>query len=248
MAEDQFDNFGESAPISQAFREYCYAAVRTEARIRIHSGDLTETLSIERDLRLLHAAIGLAGELIEFREAIGRIKPQDGKFDSTKLTCRTKGDKWLELAGELGDMLWYTGMLAIIQGAEDMEMGPNAFSRIATVPGDTLLGKSLRLLDTLVCDIVDNVKGLVYYHRDNIERRDECSRRLRGLIPDMVFVLGVLFDCYFTSEDKSPWGNVKFLMRSNIAKLQQRYPEKFTSDAAANRDTDAEFKAIATAE
>jgi NTP pyrophosphatase (non-canonical NTP hydrolase) len=241
--------FPPEQSISEALEEYQALAIRTEARIDIKTGDITELLPLENDFRLLHAALGLSGEMLELLEAMGRIEPTDGKVEAAKLVNRRKGDKWFELAGELGDLVWYAALLAD-SGSDPLTVIARRMcvSRLATVRAETLLGKTKIVLQGAVCRVVDNAKGAVYYHRSNEARQEACRKAIRDTIPDILFALGFLFDSYFTLEDQSPWANLKWLMRTNIAKLAARYPDKFTSDGAANRDTEAEFNAIATAE
>lgn len=240
--------FPPEQSISDALWQYQALAMRTEARIGV-TGEITEGSHLENDFRLLHAALGLSGEMLELLEAMARIEPTDSKVEATKLVNRKKGDKWFELAGELGDMLWYTALLAASE-AIPLVISPRRIcgSRLATVRAETLLGKTKIVLRDAVCRVVDNVKGVVYYHRANEDRQEACRGTIRDTIPDILFALGFLFDSYFILEDQSPWANLKWLMRTNIAKLAARYPDKFTSDGAANRDTEAEFNAIATAE
>ncbi len=75
-------------------------------------------------------------------------------------------------------------------------------------------------------ELIDALKKHIYYGRD----LDEVN--LKEEMGDMLWYMAILCDVLGTSFDE--------LTDMNIAKLRKRYPEKFTSDKAINRDLGTE--------
>lgn len=88
-------------------------------------------------IRLLHAVLGLAGELSEFREALE-------SNDTTNL---------LE---ELGDFFWY---LAIIENILNLEFGENDNTLLTEGSSTDLLND----LEYYICSMVDSLKRQIFY-------------------------------------------------------------------------------------
>jgi NTP pyrophosphatase (non-canonical NTP hydrolase) len=88
-----------------------------------------------------------------------------------------------------------------------------------------LLHAALGLV-TEASELADILKKHIFYGKllDRVHVREEVG--------DGLWYAGVAIDVLRTTMDE--------VMSGNISKLKQRYPEKFTEDAAINRDTDAE--------
>jgi len=75
-------------------------------------------------------------------------------------------------------------------------------------------------------EIVDVLKKHIFYGKpiDEVNLREELG--------DSMWYVGLAVDVLRTTMDE--------IMTTNIAKLRARYPEKFTEEAALNRNLDAE--------
>ena len=65
--------FPQDQPIGEAIEQYRALAVRTEAKVIVGTGGGIAVMQIENNYRLMHAAIGLAGEMLELQEAMNKF-------------------------------------------------------------------------------------------------------------------------------------------------------------------------------
>ena len=85
-------------------------------------------------------------------------------------------------------------------------------------------------ISTEAGELLDVLKKHIYYGTsiDEINMMEECS--------DLLYYIGVILSRLgYTFEE---------VMQINIEKLQARYPEKFTSENAINRDLEKERKIL----
>lgn len=106
----------------------------------------------------------------------------------------------------------------------------------APVPSGVMNEKMWRLLHgaigmaTETGELQDQIKKNFFYGKplDTANVLEECG--------DVLWYIAVALDsCGYTMEQA---------MERNIFKLKQRYPDKFTTDKALNRDLDAERRAL----
>lgn len=86
-------------------------------------------------------------------------------------------------------------------------------------------------LVTESAEFLDALKKHLFYGKpvDVTNLKEECG--------DLFWYLAILADAMGEA-------NFTNMMQQNIAKLRQRYPEKFTEEAATTRDLDAERKIL----
>lgn len=128
---------------------------------------------------------------------------------------------------ELGDIAWYLALGFHATGL-DFEnctiYAPEEF--YATVRGEDFL-------DTLIIyatELLDMVKKQVFYGREiNTGKAHDCLIMLKNSMHHGL----ELSDGDITLDD---------IITANVKKLKARFPEKFTEDAANNRDVKEEYK------
>ena len=169
-----------------------------------------------RSNNLLHMEAGIAGEFLG--EAVDILK---------KTFAYKKPLDKVHLGEELADTVWYCAGVETINKLPEMEM---CFD-----------GESLAIIETIKNQTITYVKEGVELRKSSIET--EClgvilaNKRAvdsssRGAILAIVGIcMGI---CEVLEIDF--WQ----ALTNNISKLQVRYPEKFTEEAALNRDLAAE--------
>lgn len=87
-------------------------------------------------------------------------------------------------------------------------------------------------LQTEVGELVDRFKREIFYNKkpDNTNVKEELG--------DILWYMSILLDCYGLTYEE--------VMEANIAKLAKRYPDKFNSEDAVNRDLDIERQVLET--
>jgi len=179
----------------------------------------------EAMLDIIHMRLGIVSEIEEFISA-----------------CR-KGDK-VGMGEELVDMLWYMGNdlnILLKTGYINSEIY-NTFAKIqfgispmATDGGFKLNEgepgwfSSLVFNTSILCDLLK--KDLAYSRTPDVITYVKAMNYLFGSINNLALSNGI---------------NLEEFMEKVIIKLRNRYPEKFTEEAAINRDTDAERKILET--
>jgi NTP pyrophosphatase (non-canonical NTP hydrolase) len=120
---------------------------------------------------------------------------------------------------ELGDTLWYLALIARVLGHDSFE----PFRRSA--------GDLYSEITEPVADIADVAKRWKFYGSEpDVEKLTVAVSVIIGSVAGAAERDGVAMDR---------------LAASNIYKLRQRYPDRFTQAAAENRDTEKEIAAVA---
>lgn len=127
---------------------------------------------------------------------------------------------------ELGDILWYVAIVASVFELDEIEKLILLCNRelVEEDPFRALLGSAGEGLDC--------IKRNLFYGLDLDEARFGQH------------VGSVLYAVQILAEDEG-W-TLDDLKQANIGKLSARYPEKFTTEAAVNRDVAAEMEAVGT--
>jgi hypothetical protein len=123
---------------------------------------------------------------------------------------------------ELGDIYWYLAILH--RDIPGIERGDERYA-LKQNP----LNHAIRLT-VFSTELLDQLKKKIYYGKDFDIKE---ANRLVNTIED--HLSGVAVEYKFTKED---------ILETNINKLKARYGEKFSSDAAINRDLDTERKTL----
>lgn len=204
--------------------QYQKLCARTEcdqwrARLRYMQADAG--LDLMAPIRINHGLIGLIGEVGEIVEVCEVLR---------------KGETpdWLHLKEELGDACWY---LALICNACNFDLASCALGQM--VRCDYTNGSQLGRLDEAVCFITKetgNLAGYVerwlHYGKDlDLGSVYKTVARLFAYIDAICFLAGC---------------TLHLIWESNIAKLKQRYPDKYSDFLAdeVNRNREAERLAI----
>lgn len=168
-------------------------------------------------LNLLHTRLGIVSEISEL------------------ITAITNKDK-VNAGEELGDMLWYVANdLNICLKAEFINQEEynklanynfNHFFQATNGGTGNTLNIWLNCITYNSCELADYVKKYLAYQKpmDKVKYLKSVEYLL-GAINNVAATLGIEITEY---------------MDKIIAKLMKRYPEKFNSEQAINRDTDAE--------
>ncbi len=171
-------------------------------------------------MRMLHGALGLASEIGELLE------------------WRAKGsqNKHRELE-EIGDMLWYASILMDVFGwnwdrvwFHNTDITKNFMGRtepLRTVMTTIEIVNNLSFSISSICDVV---KKSVMCGRDTI------SADVRTHLEVLCYCLGAYTRWHGSDIDT--------VMATNIAKLKNRYPYKYSDELSLNRDLDAEEKIL----
>jgi NTP pyrophosphatase (non-canonical NTP hydrolase) len=166
--------------------------------------------------RLLHAALGVAGEVGELVDHYKRHIFYGAPIDR------------VNVIEECGDLLWFC-TLAYDQVRIDISYAVEACGGASSAYADAA---PLALLCRLQ-GFAAHVFGCVGMERNN---DSPFWYGIRGDVREIVcLVRALLATVGATLEDA---------MRANTAKLAKRYPDKFTREHALNRDLDAERAAL----
>lgn len=156
-----------------------------------------------KQLQLVHALLGMTGELGEILNAEEDIENLDE---------------------EIGDTMWYLALAAdaLHFELEELDKGYTSDDPYQDLP-------------IAMSKFVDHIKRHLFYRTEI--RTEECSK----MLSDILGCLQSLSDLY----GGRPF---ELSLTANIAKLSARYPEKFTEEAAVNRNIKAETEAFRNAE
>lgn len=190
-------------------KQYCRLAERTEAdpiTVSIAGVDA-------KDIRALHAAMGLvteAGELLEI------FNFPDHEVDAPG-----------HIEEEVGDLFWYVAVL-INSGwiSGDQVRFIRKYARRQWMDDKKKLNSHelARLLSISAASLMDALKKRLWY-----------GKALESEEPAIINILEALFMfCCVRGLDRGK------ILDANIAKLKLRYPEKFDQHLALNRDVQGE--------
>lgn len=127
---------------------------------------------------------------------------------------------------ELWDVLWYFAILCDNLNYFDFEFGNEIIIKLENV-NDYIFE-----INDLTINILDSVKKSLFYKKElNIELLKERLSKLFNLTESVITFL---------------WGNIEKTAITNIEKLRARYPEKFSTEKAVNRDLETERNILET--
>ena len=190
--------------------EYQKLAERTSATATNQGCEDVVNRMGDREVRLLHGAMGLCTEVGELFENLIAQVISGGPPDLTNIV------------EELGDGYWYA---AEIYNALDLEMP----TPVITPRGDITVFDNvydLFRLATIAGSVQDALKRTLFYGAPlNVDLIENMTAEFILLSAKILLGEGI---------------SVESVMEKNIAKLQARFPDKFDSDKALNRDLAAE--------
>lgn len=179
-----------------------------------------ERINNDRMIRLLHAGLGMSSELSELIDAYANGD--------------NNAPDWVNVAEEGLDCNWYCTVAVNALGFDHEEIskfekdGPD-HPQIEK-HSITALGGAIAALTCCVGDFNDQIKKHLFYGRElNLEKMKQSLQQICMAIAGICFVSGT---------------TIEQGRETNIAKLRKRYPDKFTEDAALNRNLEAERKIL----
>lgn len=130
------------------------------------------------------------------------------------------------LIEEVGDVFWYLALahdaLGLDFERDEIEIDLDTWNPRGESP--------IESLSIYTTDLLDMVKKQVFYGRPIDLQKAELT----------LFTLKAVLKAALIMEDIDP----KAVLQANVNKLTTRYPEKFTEEAANNRDVKAEYAAM----
>ena len=199
------------------FKQYTAGALRTESTL---SPLAPEVESIGLSNRLYHAILGLCTEMHEVYDAIELKDPNT--WDNVNL---------LE---EFGDQFWYLAIAAdelkITKQINDFKVESVDNATLCNPMSKYIFIKNLRQLQA---GLLDTCKKVMFYGKQlDLE-----------VVKENIFTQYLMLraNIILISQDEE---TIDSVMHINLAKLKQRYPEKFDGYKAEIRDLDAERKIL----
>ena len=207
---------------------YVAGALRTES---LQAGLPASAL---HDRRILHACVGLATELIELEAWLDGGWTNTDHAEISKLSSQldpATPDRLMKarnrlVVEEIGDMIWY---MALLVDALDL---PIKEVFLPANPASLLLAMDpVRNLKMAVGQVIDDIgKRHVFYGK--VLDRQILIQQLSSLAYGLTRVARLADSTLVRAGQR------------NHAKLEARYPERFTSQAALSRDREAEHAAL----
>lgn len=205
------------------FKEYVVEVLKTESN---NFEKISERMTKERNIRLLHASMGVCTEVGELFEMLA--KP---KLDLTNLQ------------EEVGDSYWYLGV-----AVNELQIDPDQFMEKVMARTQKFsffqrifIAKSMRVLisrSTMsACQMLDLMKKGVFYGPKEGKPEIDTARMEDLMVETMAYLVDLLNLTYFNHEKA---------MDVNIAKLQKKRFKtgKFTEGEAHNRNLAEEHKVL----
>ncbi len=147
-------------------------------------------------------------------------------FEALFIKWKTGEVDLVNVREELWDVLWYFAILSDNLGYFDFEFDTEISVKLENV-NDYIFE-----INDLTINILDSVKKSLFYKKElNIELLKERLTKLFELTKSVITFL---------------WWNIEKTAITNIEKLRARYPEKFTSENAINRDLKTERDILET--
>lgn len=212
--------------------DYILNAIRTESPYQ-PGFSLTE-----QGFRFAHAAIGICTEVGELRHWMS-INAGELQAAATVTTDGQPGPVWeippglmLNAREELGDVQWYVAIGTHTFGFDLASMDDHAALDYAhpPFPDYGTLDDIFEDLVIVSAELLNQAKRHVWYHKE-LDQTEVL--RLLTQVNSETYWLGRTLGLDMPS-----------IRETNIAKLRTRYPQKFTTDAAINRDLGAENKTL----
>ena len=199
------------------FKQYTAGALRTESTL-IPLTTYVEDRGLSN--RLYHAILGLCTEMHEIYDAIELKDPNT--WDNVNL---------LE---EFGDQFWYIAIAAdelkITKQINDFKVESIDNATLCNPMSKYIFIKNLRQLQA---GLLDTCKKVMFYGKQlDLE-----------VVKENIFTQYLMLraNIVLISQDEE---TIDSVMHINLAKLKQRYPEKFDGYKAEIRDLDAERKIL----
>ena len=199
------------------FKQYTAGALRTESTLCPLAPEVED-----RGLsnRLYHAILGLCTEMHEVYDAIELKDPNT--WDNVNLL-----EEW-------GDSMWYLAIAAdelkITKQINDFKVESVDQVTLCNPMSKYIFIKSLRQLQA---GLLDTCKKVMFYGKQlDLEVVKE------NIFTQYLMIRGII---ELISQDPE---TIDSVMHINLAKLKQRYPEKFDGYKAEIRDLDAERKIL----
>lgn len=195
-------------------KEYESNAIKTE------STDLEPIKGrvTDRIVRLLHAGLGMSSELSELIDA----------------TVKDDGPDWVNISEENSDLAWYCAVAVNAMGFDHEEV--SKFEKEADLHPEVkkhsimALNGAVAALTCSVGDYNDLLKKHLFYGKPlNEEKLKQSLQQLCMALAGIAIISGTTIE-----EGRA----------TNIAKLKARYGDKFTENAALNRDLETERKIL----
>jgi len=205
------------------FKEYQEKAKRTLPNLhtKYFSGAFVDCPVPAHMLNIVHTRLGIVSEI---EELIIAIQKKDT----------------VNIGEELGDMLWYIANDLTICKASGFLDSTNyekftktKFGKPMSTDGGYMVEEGFPWLSSITKNssaLCDDVKKYLAYGK---------SMDLSKYIKNIDYLLGAVNNTAMSFDV-----NLEEYMDKNTAKLMGRYPEKFTEEAAINRDTDNERKIL----
>jgi NTP pyrophosphatase (non-canonical NTP hydrolase) len=192
-------------------KEYVKNVLITEAREMI---TLQERFSQIDNIRLLHAAMGLSSELAEIQTMVDSSVPETGGIDV------------VNLKEEMGDLLWYMGVIVDVMKFDPDEVFA---SRQEGYGAEEDREHAVSCLQARVHGMVVEVGTLVDFFKKTLMYGKILSR-------ESVFQSLTVLDMEINSALILYGIAIDSARERNIEKLRARYGEKFTEAAALERN------------
>ena len=184
--------------------------------------------------RTANCGMGLACEALELSQA---LYPRAQGYGY--VTMPWSSECGLEIVGELGDLCWYTAVLADSYGR--LTKQPELW-KMDLLAKDVDILEVIRLYDSLerrvsverafhqLCDHVEVAAGLVKWHLfHNHEFTDEVGEQIRNALRSVL-------ECVRQIAMAGCQVSLGAVLYANIEKLKKRYPTgKFTTSDSINR-------------
>ena len=199
------------------FKQYTAGALRTESTL-IPLTTYVENRGLSN--RLYHAILGLCTEMHEV-------------YDATELKDPNTWDN-VNLLEEAGDSMWYLAIAAdelkITKQINDFKVESVDNATLCNQMSKYIFIKNLRQLQAGLLDICKKV--MFYGEQLDLE-----------VVKENIFTQYLMLraNIVLISQDEE---TIDSVMHINLAKLKQRYPEKFDGYKAEIRDLDAERKIL----
>jgi NTP pyrophosphatase (non-canonical NTP hydrolase) len=163
-----------------------------------------------RDARLHHAALGIDTETGEIATEIKRIAIYGKAFDDVNKDGKTIR---AHVAEEIGDTFWY---VAIAAAATDTDFFADVLPTLQ--PYEDLANVDLDHIAFALASASGRFAEAVV--EGHSEMAAECLKRLGNILLDLSALIGI---------------PLNVILADNIAKLQARYPDAYSNEAAEAR-------------
>lgn len=170
--------------------------------------------------RLLHGTIGIITEVDELLENF----PEESWLQKIRNYIGLDKRRFdsVNALEEIGDITWYAAIFfREIKGIETSDITPAEI--------DNPFRASLQIM-SFSCEILDMMKKKIYYNKEYDEQL------LGDLAKEIMSIIMGICKYYDIS--------INDVFQKNISKLEKRYPEKFSTENAINRDLDSERKTL----